>query len=139
VTAAAGPAVMLPPAMREAILEHVRRELPNEACGLIAGDAPAAAGGGARRWLPARNSLASPYRYELHPEDLVRLTLDIDVAGEVVWAIVHSHVASPAEPSASDLRAFRHPGALLVIAEVRSARLRAWSVSDGAASEVGLV
>ncbi len=108
-------AVELPVPMRAAILEHCRRALPNEACGLIAGDAPAAVGGRARRGLPARNALESPYRYELHPDDLIRLVLDIDAADEVIWAIVHSHVASAAVPSATDLREAHYPEAILVV------------------------
>ncbi len=117
-------AVELPATIRAAIVEHCRRELPNEACGLIAGDAPAAAGGRARRWLPARNAIASPFRYELHPDDLVRLVLEIDAADEVVWAIVHSHVASPAVPSATDLREARYPDALQVLVSLAERRLR---------------
>ena len=133
---AGSPAAILAPAIRDAILEHARRELPNEACGLVAGDAPFAAGGRATRWLPARNLLASPYRYELHPEDLVRLTLEIEAAGEVIWATVHSHAASAARPSATDLRAFANPGALLLIAAPAKGELRAWRVADEDATEV---
>ena len=139
---AAAPAAVLSGAMRDAIVDHARRALPNEACGLIAGDASFEAGGRATRWLPARNVLASPYRYELHPEDLVRLTLEIEAAGEVIWAIVHSHVASPARPSATDLRGYANPGALIVIAALgtgaAAAELRAWRVAAAEATEVEL-
>lgn len=125
--------IALPTAIADAILAHARAELPNEACGLIAGDAPAAAGGRPLRWIPARNALASPYRFEIHPEDLLRHTLAIDDAGEVIWAIVHSHVASEARPSASDLREARNPAALQLIASLdapnRAPSLRAWTAA----------
>jgi proteasome lid subunit RPN8/RPN11 len=127
-SASAPGAISLPEAMREAILEHCRGELPNEACGLIAGDAAASRGGRATRWLPARNRHASPYRYELHPDDLVRLTLDIDDAGEVVWAVVHSHTASPAVPSATDVREWRYPDAVQVVVSLGPAAERAAAV-----------
>jgi proteasome lid subunit RPN8/RPN11 len=131
--------VTIEPAMREAILEHCRRGLPNEACGLIAGDAPLSYGGRPTRWLPARNALASPYRYELEPEDLLRLTLDVDDAGEVVWAIVHSHVASSAVPSPADVRAWRYPQTLqIVVSLAGEPSLRAWLAAGGGLTEVPL-
>ena len=58
-----GPATAdLPAAIRDALVSHARAEYPNEACGLIVGDAPAADGGRALRFEPARNKAASPYR-----------------------------------------------------------------------------
>lgn len=136
----------LPRAMADAIVVHARAELPNEACGLVAGDAPASAGGRPLRWIPTRNALASPYRFEIHPDDLLRHALAIDDAGEVIWAIVHSHVAAPASPSGSDLREARHPTALLLIVSLRAAqagpepgeeRLRAWT-ADGQEIELAI-
>ena len=141
-----GARVALPALIADAILAHARAELPNEACGLIAGDAPFSAGGRPLRWIPARNALASPYRFEIHPDDLLRQSLAIDDAGEVIWAIVHSHVASAARPSASDLREARHPAALQLIAstEATSAAsaaggpsLRAWT-ADGQEIELAI-
>src|SRR5215207_9692850 len=99
-----GPAaVSVTASLVEAIVEHARTEDPNEACGLIIGDRPAADGGRPLRYVPARNRAASPYRYEIHPDDLLRLTIETDDAEEVFWAIVHSHVRSPAYPSPTDL------------------------------------
>lgn len=136
--------VTLPPAMADAILAHARAELPNEACGLVVGDASFSAGGRPLRWVPTRNALASPYRFEIHPDDLLRHSLAIDDAGEVIWAIVHSHVASPASPSASDLREARHPAALQLIASLAHAdpstggpSLRAWT-ADGQEIELAI-
>ena len=101
--------IALPAGLREAIVAHARRELPNEACGLIVGDRPAADGGRALRWVPTRNVLASPYRYEIDPGDLLRVTVESDDAGDTIWGIVHSHVASPARPSPTDLRQSFYP------------------------------
>ena len=74
-----GPAeVALSAAIREAIVVQARAEYPNEACGLIVGDAPAADGGAALRFEPTLNKAASPYRYEIDPPDLLRLTIETD-------------------------------------------------------------
>ena len=38
-----------------------------------------------------------------------------DDADEVFWAIVHSHVASPARPSPTDLRESHYPDSLYIL------------------------
>jgi len=142
-----GPAgVSLPAAIRDAIVEHARAELPNEACGIIVGDRPAADGGAAMRWVPLRNQLASPYRYAIDPADLLRVTIETDDADEVFWAIVHSHVASPARPSPTDLRESHYPDSLYLLLSLDPSEgaadstpsLRAWRIVDGGVHEVEL-
>lgn len=143
-----GPAsVELPRALRDAMVAHARAEVPNEACGIVVGDAPAADGGRALRWVPLRNPLASPYRYSIDPDDLLHLTIETDDADEVFWAIVHSHVASPARPSPTDLREAHYPEALYLLVsldprEVDAATgaesVRAWRIVDGGVHEVAV-
>ena len=141
-----GPArVALPETIRGAIVEHARAAAPNEACGIVVGDRPAAVGGRAIRWEPLRNPLASPYRYAIDPDDLLRLTVETDDADEVFWAIVHSHVASPARPSPTDVRESHYPDALYVLVSLdpneadqvtRRESVRAWRIIDGSVHEV---
>jgi proteasome lid subunit RPN8/RPN11 len=137
----------IPAAIRDAIVELARREAPDEACGVIVGDRPAADGGRALRWAPLRNAAASPYRYAIDPDDLLRLTIETDDADEVFWAVVHSHVASPARPSPTDVRESHYPSSLYLIvsldpsqadAETGEPGLRGWRIVDGAVHEVGL-
>jgi proteasome lid subunit RPN8/RPN11 len=138
---------VLPDAIREAIVIHARAEYPNEAVGLVIGDRPAADGGTALRYEPARNRAASPYRYELHPEDLLRLTIATDEADEVFWAIVHSHTHSPAVPSPTDIGLAFYPEALYVLVSLdddhadpatREPGIRGWRILDGVIHEVAL-
>jgi proteasome lid subunit RPN8/RPN11 len=143
-----GPAsVSIPASIRDAIVGHARGEVPNEACGLIVGDRPAADGGRALRWEPVRNPLASPYRYAIDPDDLLRLTVETDDADEVFWAIVHSHVDSPARPSPTDLRESHYPDSLYVLLSLDPGEadpatgapsIRAWRIVDGGVHEVTL-
>ena len=143
-----GPAtVAIPSAIRQAIVAHARAALPNEACGLIIGDRPAADGGVARRWIPTRNRAASPYRYEIDSDDLLRATIETDDADEVFLAIVHSHVASPARPSPTDIGLAFYPDALYVLVSLHpdeadpvtgAAGLRAWRIVDEQVFEVGV-
>jgi proteasome lid subunit RPN8/RPN11 len=137
--------VRLPSAIAAAIVDHARAEYPNEACGLIVGDRSAAEGGAALRWEPTRNRVASPYRYEIHPDDLLRLTIETDEADETFWAIVHSHVQSPAVPSPTDVGLAFYPDALYLLVSLAPTEadprtgapgFRAWRILDGAVHEV---
>jgi len=139
--------VSLPAGIRDAIVAHARAAVPNEACGMVLGDRPATDGGRATRWVPLRNALASPVRYSIDPDDLLRLTIETDDADEVFWAIVHSHVASPARPSPTDLRESHYPDSLYILVSLSPAEagpatggpgLRAWRIVDGGVHEVAL-
>jgi proteasome lid subunit RPN8/RPN11 len=139
--------VALAPAIRDAIVAHARAEYPNEACGLIVGDAPAEDGGTALRFEATRNKAASPYRYEIDPEDLLRLTIATDDADEVFWAIVHSHTHTPAVPSPTDVGLAFYPDALYLLVSLSDDEadpvsgepsLRAWRILDGEVAEVPL-
>lgn len=137
-----GPAsVRLPVALVEAIIAQARAEDPNEACGLIIGDRPAADGGVALRYEPVRNKAASPYRYEIHPDDLLRLTIATDDADEVFWAIVHSHVRSPAYPSPTDLGLAFYPDSLYILVSLAEDEpaLGAFRIVDGEIHRVELL
>jgi proteasome lid subunit RPN8/RPN11 len=121
-----------------AIEEHARDELPNEACGLIVGTADPGLGGRALRYVRCRNELASPSRYRMAPEDVFRVASATDRAGEAVWAIVHSHVRAPAEPSRLDVESATWPSALYILVSLGESDLRAWRIVEGRRHEVPL-
>ncbi|MFL5677697.1 MAG: Mov34/MPN/PAD-1 family protein [Chloroflexota bacterium] len=142
-----GPAaVFVPPSIREAIAAQARAEYPNEACGLIVGDAPAADGGVALEYIPTRNKAASPYRYEIEPADLLRLTIETDDADQVFWGIVHSHTHTPAVPSPTDIGLAFYPESLYILVSLSEDEagpegepsLRAWRIFDGQVFEVAV-
>ena len=96
----------IPRALADAIIAHAREDLPNEACGLVH-----AQDGEAVSVHPVTNVAASPYRFEMHGMEQMRLEQQRDERGETLFAIYHSHVASPAWPSQTDVRmAFFPPG-----------------------------
>ena len=98
----------IPRAIIDQIVEHARADLPNEACGLIH-----AQNGEATSAYRVTNVAASPYRFEMHGMEQMRLEQQRDEQGETLFAIYHSHVASPAYPSQTDVRmAFFPPGEL---------------------------
>ena len=140
-------AVHLPLDIRAGIVAHARAEYPNEMCGLIVGDLPAAEGGRALRFEATTNKAASPYRYEIDPEDLLRLTIAVDDADEVFWGIVHSHTHTPAVPSPTDVGLAFYPDALYVLVSLSDQEadpatgapsLRAWRIVEREVHEVPL-
>jgi len=129
----------LPTSVAEELMRHARAELPNEACGLLSGPPGS---GRATRFHPARNAEASPLRYNVHPEDLVRITFAIEDAGEELVAIFHSHTRSAAVPSATDRRAAMYPDPVYLLASLAdpdappAQALRAWRIYRGHTFEV---
>jgi [CysO sulfur-carrier protein]-S-L-cysteine hydrolase len=141
-------AAALPDDLRAALTEHARGGYPNEACGLLIGDRPAAEGGRPLRFEPTRNAAASAYRYEIASDDLLRLTLATEEADEVFWGIVHSHTHTPARPSPTDIGLAFYPDALYLLVSLADDEadpttgepsVRAWRILDGQVFEVELV
>lgn len=137
----------MPDAIRDAIVTQARTEDPNESCGLIVGSAPAAAGGTPLRYEATRNAASSPYLYDIHPDDLYRMSIAADDADEVIWGIVHSHTHTPARPSPTDIGLAFYPDALYLLISLSAEEadhatgapsLRAWRIVDGEVHEVAL-
>jgi proteasome lid subunit RPN8/RPN11 len=139
--------VALPADIRSAVVAHARAEYPNEGCGLIVGDRSAAEGGRAVRFEATRNKAASPYRYEIDPDDLLRLAIETDDADEVFWGIVHSHTHTPAVPSPTDVGLAFYPDSLYLLVSLSADEadpltgepgIRAWRIVEGTVDEVAL-
>jgi proteasome lid subunit RPN8/RPN11 len=125
----------------QALIDHARAEYPNEMCGLIVGDRPAADGGRALRWEPTRNRAASPLRYEIHPDDLLRLTIETENAGHEFWAIAHSHTHSPPRPSPTDVGLAFYPDAVYLLVSLADAEpaVATWRIVGGEIHPVELI
>lgn len=89
------------------IIDHCRRELPNEACGILAGT-----DGRVEKVYPAANARPGPATYEMDPEDQFRAMKDIRDAGLCMVGIYHSHPGSQAYPSGVDVEKAYWPGTL---------------------------
>jgi proteasome lid subunit RPN8/RPN11 len=125
--------VRLTAALVQEIVDAARAALPNEAVGLLVGAA------GPERYIALHNASASPYRYSIDPDEQLRVWTELDAGGESVWSIVHSHVNSPAAPSKTDIELAYFPESLYVICSLANAEapdIRAWSIRDGAITEV---
>jgi len=119
------------------IVAHAREDAPNECCGIVA-----AQDGRAVKLFRARNSFASPMRYQIDSQDQFRITQEIDRSGWDLGAIYHSHTRSPAYPSQTDVNEAKWwPGVLYVIVSLAGENapdLRAFKIAGEQIEEVPL-
>jgi proteasome lid subunit RPN8/RPN11 len=122
-------------ATHDAIVAHARRDHPDEACGVVAG--PAGSGRPAR-FIPMLNAARSPTFYEFDSTDLLRLYRDMDARDEEPVIIYHSHTATEAYPSRTDVSYASEPGAHYVLVSTRepqTTEFRSFRIIDGLVSE----
>jgi proteasome lid subunit RPN8/RPN11 len=125
----------LDPAIREAIIAHARRDHPDEACGIVAGPAGSDE---ARRFVPMVNAARSPTFYEFDSADLLALYKELDANDEEPIVVYHSHTATEAYPSRTDIALAAEPGAHYVLVSTRetdSVELRSYRIVDGVVTE----
>jgi [CysO sulfur-carrier protein]-S-L-cysteine hydrolase len=119
------------------IVGHAREEAPNECCGMVSGR-----NGSATAVHRARNAFASPLRYEIHPQDQFRITMEIEDRGDEIAAIYHSHTRTEAYPSQTDVNlAANWPDPLYLICSLAgpgAPAVRAFSIRDSKVEEVAL-
>jgi proteasome lid subunit RPN8/RPN11 len=124
--------VRIPRRIYDEMVEHARKEAPNECCGLIGGR-----DGEAVSLYRAVNSEGSPLRYNLDPQDQFRIMSEMDEKGEELAAIYHSHTASAAYPSQTDINLAAYPDAIYLIVSLAEGEepLRGFHIRDGEVSE----
>jgi proteasome lid subunit RPN8/RPN11 len=123
-------------ALLEELIEHARKDLPNECCGIVASE-----NGAAVKVFRATNAEASPVRYSLDPREQYRITMEIDEQGWELGAIYHSHTRSEAYPSQTDVNLAFYPDAVYVIVSLRrpdDPEVRAFRIADERIEEVTL-
>jgi [CysO sulfur-carrier protein]-S-L-cysteine hydrolase len=117
------------------IVDHARRDAPDECCGVVS-----AASGEARGVFPLKNQAASPLRFEVGA-DLVPVMEEIDEAGDDLAAIYHSHTRTAPYPSQTDINfAVNWPGVEWIIVGLENGRVdvRSFLIDGGDVTEVGL-
>jgi [CysO sulfur-carrier protein]-S-L-cysteine hydrolase len=115
------------------IVDHARRDHPDEACGVIAGR-----GGRPERFLPMVNAARSPTFYEFDSLDLLKLYREMDERDEEPVVIYHSHTATEAYPSRTDISYASEPEAHYVLVSTReqdATEFRSFRIVDGIVTE----
>lgn len=119
------------------MIQHALAEYPNEACGLLAGK-----NGRVEKIYRMTNIEHSPVTYRLDPEEQYRAFVGIDERGWELLGVYHSHIASPAYPSARDLELAFYPDSLyLIISLMDKTRsvIRAFKIIDKTIEEEGVI
>ena len=118
-----------------AILEHGRREEPNEACGYLA-----ARDGVIKRHIELTNIDAAPEHYSMDPAEQFAAIRQIREEGLQLAAVYHTHPESPARPSVEDIRLAHDSQIIYVIASLMAGvePVRAFKIKDGEVTVVPL-
>lgn len=121
--------------LRDQIVAHARKDHPDEACGVLAGPA-----GGDRptRFIPMTNAARSPTFYEFDSTEQFRVWQEMDDQDEEPVVIYHSHTATEAYPSRTDIGLAAEPGAHYVLVSTRDedrTEFRSYRIVDGEVTE----
>ena len=119
----------------DAIVAHARENHPDEACGVVAGpegsDRP-------ERFIPMLNAARSPTFYEFDSGDLLKLYREMDDRDEEPVVIYHSHTATEAYPSRTDISFAGEPGAHYLLVSTRepdTTEIRSFRIVDNEVTE----
>ena len=117
---------------------HAYDCLPEEACGLLAGDLRS---GHAPAFYPCRNATGSSRIYTVDPKDHLRADRDADARGMEIIGVMHSHTHTDAYPSPTDVDQAPVPEWHYVIVSLRDTApvLRSFSIRDGRIEEEPVV
>ncbi|WP_237690175.1 Mov34/MPN/PAD-1 family protein [Nocardioides panacisoli] len=101
----------------DAIVAHAKRDHPVEACGIVAGpegsDRP-------ERLVEMVNAAGSPTFYEFDSTELLDLYKQMWDNDEEPIVVYHSHTATEAYPSVTDINLASEPGAHYVLVSTRN-------------------
>ncbi|MDX6285774.1 MAG: [CysO sulfur-carrier protein]-S-L-cysteine hydrolase [Frankiales bacterium] len=98
----------------------------------------AGVGGRATRVIEMTNAARSPTFYEMDSMEVLRTLRAMDDADEELLAIYHSHTATEAYPSRTDIAIAGFPEAHYVLVSTResdSVEFRSFRIDDGQVSE----
>jgi proteasome lid subunit RPN8/RPN11 len=119
----------------DAMVAHARADHPDEACGVIAGpegsDRP-------ERFIKMDNAERSPTFYRFDSGEQLKVWRAMDEADETPVVIYHSHTATEAYPSRTDISFASEPDAHYVLISTRDAQeheLRSYRILDGVVTE----
>ena len=117
------------------IVAHARRDHPDESCGVVAGpagsDTPV-------RFVPMINAERSPTFYRFDSGEQFKVWKEMDDRDEEPVVIYHSHTATEAYPSRTDIALAGEPNAHYVLVSTRdeqNAEFRSYRIVDGQVTE----
>lgn len=129
--------MQISPTLLQQIVDHARRDLGEECCGIVA-----SRDGVAVAVHELENTAHDKRRFEIDGLDLLRLSDELEGRGEALGAIYHSHLMSAPEPSQTDLNfGALWPGVEWIIVGLKDPEpeVRSWLIQDGEPCEVEVI
>lgn len=128
--------IQIPRSIIDGIVLQARAELPNEACGLLAGK-----GEVVEQRYGMTNADASPEHFTFLPAEQFQALRSARAEGLDIIANYHSHPVTPARPSEEDIRLAFDPNILYMIASLAEAEpvIRGFRIKSGVAEPVQIV
>jgi proteasome lid subunit RPN8/RPN11 len=102
--------IRIPQHLIDGIVAQARKELPDEACGLLTGK-----GNEAMMQYPLTNIDHSPEHFSFDPKEQFAVLREARSQGLQIIANYHSHPESPARPSEEDIRLAFDPNIIYII------------------------
>jgi [CysO sulfur-carrier protein]-S-L-cysteine hydrolase len=119
----------------DAMVAHAQADHPDEACGVLAGpedsDRP-------ERHIPMINAERSPTFYRFDSGEQLKVWRELENTGDAPIVIYHSHTATEAYPSRTDISYAAEPDAHYVLVSTRDPdhhELRSYRIVDGVVTE----
>ena len=120
------------------MVAHCITGLPDEACGVLAGDPVS---GTTARLYPTRNAAASARLYSVDSLDLLQADRDAERNGTQLIGVFHSHTHTDAYPSPTDVEQAPDPDWHYVLVSLRDTHpvVRSYRVGGGRIEEESVV
>lgn len=118
----------------DAIFAQGQEELPNEACGYLAGK-----DGVVVKRIPMTNVDKSPEHFTLDPKEQFAAFKSAREEGLSLIAVYHTHPVTPARPSEEDIRLAFDPVISYVIASLSEGTIKSFKIKGSEVSPEELI
>ncbi len=106
--------IRIPEPIYHAMVEHARREVPLECCGILSGREKTV-----EKAFELENAEKSPFRYSISPRDQLSVFEEMEKESKEMIAIYHSHTHTIPFPSETDVRMAFYPDVSTVIISLK--------------------
>ena len=120
--------IVLSPAILEEIRVQAIEEMPNEACGYLAGDIDESGRRIAVKRIPMTNVDASPEHFRFSPKEQFAAVKEAREAGLDLISVYHSHPETPARMSDEDIRLANDTQTVYLIYSVSEGNIKGFTI-----------
>lgn len=122
--------LIIPSELLEAIRQQALEEMPNEACGYLAGTILPNGSRKAFMRIPMTNTDASPEHFAMSPKEQFAAVKTARDAGHSLISVYHSHPETPARMSLEDIRLANDTDTVYLIYSVPDDEIKGFTVNQ---------